>query len=165
MNNNATEPPVLVIMDMQPGFPAAQDALTIYAVAEQIRQAREHNLGIIVVEYDPHECGSTLPQIMEHLRGYDRAHVISKGTDDGSAEIFDATIENGLWPESYIICGVNSDACILKTVAGLVARVPSTRITLVQDACNAENGKDCAVWHDTYPRMPHVVLQLHAQTQ
>jgi hypothetical protein len=152
---------VLVVNDMQPGFAASADALTIYAIELQIRLAKAKNLPIIVVEYDAHEMGTTIPQIMRHLEGYARAVVVGKSDDDGSAEIFEAVIDNGFWPENYILCGVNSDACLLETVRGLIARVPTCRIVLFQDACNAENGKDCPVWHKIYPRMKNVILRLH----
>jgi hypothetical protein len=153
--------PVLVINDMQPGFPASADPLTIYAIEEQIRLAMAKNLPILVVEYDAHEMGHTIEQIMRPLKGYKRAVVVSKSDDDGSAEIFEAVIDNGFWPENFILCGVNSDACIMDTVRGLVARVPSCRITLIQDACNSDNGKDCPVWHKVYPQMTNVTLRLH----
>jgi hypothetical protein len=116
---------VLVVNDMQPGFAASADALTIYAIELQIRLAKAKNLPIIVVEYDAHEMGTTIPQIMRHLEGYARAVVVGKSDDDGSAEIFEAVIDNGFWPENYILCGVNSDACLLETVRGLIARVPT----------------------------------------
>ncbi len=153
--------PVLVINDMQPGFPASADPLTIYAIEEQIRLAMAKNLPIIVVEFDAHEIGNTIPQIMRHLTNYKRAVVVSKSDDDGSAEIFEAVIDNGFWPENFIICGVNSDACVMETVRGLIARVPSCIITLIQDACNSDNGKDCAVWHQVYPQMTNVILRMH----
>jgi len=153
--------PVLVINDMQPGFPASSDALTVYAIEEQIRQAKARNLGIIVVEYDAHEEGETIPQIMRHLKGYAKAIVVSKSDDDGSAEIFDAVIENGFWPEYFIFCGVNSDSCVMKTIQGLIARVPTCCITLIQDACNSDNGKDCPVWHKVFPQMKNVIVHLH----
>jgi hypothetical protein len=153
--------PVLVINDMQGGFPASSDALTLFAIEEQIRLAKARNLGILVVEYDAHEMGETHEQLMRHLREYAKAIVVSKSADDGSAEIFEAVIDNGFWPENFIFCGVNSDSCVMKTIQGLIARVPACRITLLQDACNSDNGKDCPVWHKVFPQMKNVILRLH----
>jgi hypothetical protein len=100
--------------------------------------------------------------LMRHLDGYARAIVVSKSANDGSKEIFEAVIENGFWPEYYTICGVNSDSCVMETVEGLIRRVPSCRITLIQDACNSDNGKDCPVWHKVYPQWTNVILRLHS---
>ena len=155
--------PVLVIIDMQPGFKASHDALTICAIENQIAAAKSQGLGILVVEYDAHDEGETHRQLMRHLEDYDRTFVVPKSTDDGSEEIFEATIENGLWPEHFIICGVNSDSCLLATVKGLIQRLPTCRITLPQDACNSDcSGKDGPVWQEDYAQMSNVVVQMHA---
>ncbi|MBL0186258.1 MAG: hypothetical protein IPP97_11030 [Candidatus Obscuribacter sp.] len=54
---------------MQPGFEAARDISTIFAVSKQIEMAMALNLTIILVEYDAHEMG----QRCQKLRGFSKA--------------------------------------------------------------------------------------------
>lgn len=152
---------VLIINDMQPGFAAAKDIITIFAVCQQIEMAMALNLKIIVVEYDAHELGGTLPAIMRLLRDYKRFALASKSEDDGSVAILKALHDTSGHTQDFILCGVNSDACILDTVNGLVQWMPQCRILIPQDACNSTSGKDCSVWHDEFTRIDNVILQMH----
>lgn len=155
------EEAVLIVNDMQPGFEAARDIITIFAVSKQIEMAMALNLSIILVEYDAHEMGATLPQITRLLEGYERFSVVSKSQDDGAAAILKTLCSKAIETQYFILCGVNSDACILDTVQGLVQWLPQCRILLPQDACNSVNGKDCSVWHNEFRRIDNVVLQMH----
>lgn len=162
------EQAVLIVNDMQPGFEAAKDSLTIYAVRKQVKAAMALNLRIVLVEYDAHEMGHTLPEIMQLVEGYKHLLVASKSIcrslskDDGSLAILKAIYASGIMTEDFILCGVNSDACIKDTVNGLVQWLPQCRILLPQDACNSVNGKDCSVWHNEFKLIANVVLQMHS---
>lgn len=155
--------PVLVVMDMQPGFPAAQDAITQWFVKQEITRAREEGRPILIVEYDPHEMGETFDSIKSMLEGYDRAAIISKAGDDGSIEILDKCAERGFSIASFRMCGVNSDACLLETIQALVETLPDCRVTVVEDACNCLTGRSNDVWYEDYPAMPQVTVELHGQ--
>ncbi|MBK7747647.1 MAG: Isochorismatase family protein [Cyanobacteriota bacterium erpe_2018_sw_39hr_WHONDRS-SW48-000098_B_bin.30] len=155
------EEAVLIVNDMQPGFEAARDIITIFAVSKQIEMAMALNLTIILVEYDAHELGATLPQITRMLEGYEHLSVVSKSQDNGAAAILKVLCSKAIETQDFILCGVNSDACILDTVKGLVQWLPHCRILLPQDACNSINGKDCSVWHNEFKRIANVVLQMH----
>lgn len=155
---------VLVVVDMQPGYPAALDGLTQWFVKQEIMRHLEQNLPILLVEFDAHEMGETFDGIKSLIDGYSRGRIISKRGDDGSTEILKACLQFGFSPDSFRICGVNSDACVLETVQGLVAKYPTCRITVPQDACNCLTGKSNDVWSVDYPAIAQVTVELHGQT-
>ncbi len=153
--------PVLVVMDMQPGFPASQDAITQWFVKQEVTRAREEGRSIIIVEYDPHEMGETYDSIKSLIEGYDLAKIISKSGDDGSSEILKLCEAKGFSTQSFRMCGVNSDACLLESIQGLAEKLPQCRITVVQDACNCLTGKNNDVWYEDYPAISQVTVELH----
>ncbi len=153
--------PVLVVMDMQPGFKAAQDAITQWFVKQEVTRAREEGRPVIIVEYDPHEMGETYDSIKSLIEGYDRGIIISKSDDDGSAEILRACEAKGFMTASFRMCGVNSDACLLETIQALAGKLPLCSITVVQDACNCLTGKANDVWDEDYPAIAQVTVELH----
>ncbi|HEY9785651.1 MAG TPA: hypothetical protein V6D17_09640 [Candidatus Obscuribacterales bacterium] len=149
--------PVLVIIDMQPDeFPASSDEKTIAGVMREITNAKANLWGIVIVEFDPHETGKTDPRLMRLIEGYANLAVVAKSEDDGSAEIFEAIIEHGFWPENLRICGCNSDACVLRTVEGYAKRVPSSHIQVVKSACNCLTGPTNDVWTEKFPSIANV---------
>ncbi len=153
--------PVLVVMDMQPGFPAAQDAITQWFVKQEVTRAREEGRPIIIVEYDPHEMGHTYESIKVLLEGYENTDTITKSTDDGSSEILKCCRDKGFSTLDFRMCGVNSDACLLESIQGLVEKLPQCRITVPQDACNCLTGKNNDVWYEDYPAISQVTVELH----
>lgn len=154
---------VLVVIDMQPGYVASQDAITQWFVKQEITRAREANQPILIVEYHAHEMGETYPSIMALVEGYDRAVVVPKGGDDGSAEILQTCAKRGFSLNSFRMCGVNSDACVLESVQGLVDKQPDCSITVIQDACNCLTGRANDVWYEDFPNIPNVNVELHGQ--
>ncbi len=155
--------PVLVVMDMQPGFKAAEDAITQWFVKQEITRAREEGRPIIIVEFDAHEMGETFDSIKALIEGYDRAVIIPKSQDDGSTEIFNACEKNNFSTASFRMCGVNSDACLLESIQMMAEKLPMCRITVVQDACNCLTGRTNDVWHEDYPAIAQVTVELHGQ--
>lgn len=160
MPDSGPEDQVLVVIDMQDKFRASNDQQTIYFVKQEILRAKQLGMAVIIVEFDPHEMGSTHREITDLLEGYDRAVTITKTANDGSEEIIEACLDNGFWMEDFRVCGVNSDACVLETVTGLLGRVSSCQITVIQDACNCLVGADNDVWREDYPSLPITVIPL-----
>lgn len=155
---------ILVVIDMQPGYPAALDAVTQWFVKQEIQKQLEQNLPVILVEFDAHEMGETLQPLRDLLAGYKRLKVVSKSQNDGSKEVIAACrILSGNNSFSLRVCGVNSDACVLETVQGLSEKLPLTSIVVPQDACNCLTGKDNDVWVEDFPALPNVVVELHAR--
>jgi len=115
----------LVIVDMQPWFEAANDPKTIEVIVEEIRKAKAVNAFIIVLEYDlsdkflePEE-ENTSPEIMKELEGYENVAVEIKDRDDGSIWISSVLHLHQIINQPVKVCGINTDACVLRTVEGL----------------------------------------------
>lgn len=58
-----------------------------------------------------------------------------KSIDDGSYEIRYALLKNRIEPISFVLCGVNLDACVNDTYWGLVGKYPDTPVMIHIDAC------------------------------
>lgn len=165
---------VLLVMDMQTGFAAACDGITIWFVKQEILRAIELNMPVVILEYDVDDFGATHREIMELLSGYPRLAVIGRAPrrrgqaeherDNGAAEVVEACLEHNFHPEGFRVCGVNSDACVVRTIRGLVSSLPTCLITVVQDACNSTNGRNTHVFQDVFPQMPNVSVLEHGAT-
>jgi nicotinamidase-related amidase len=131
---------MLVIIDCQAKYPAANQVVN--AVANEVKRARKRNEWVMLVEYKGD--GRTLTRITLHLRGYRKVVKVTKEHDDGSPVIFDRifghrwSVENNL-DVAHIsnirhlrVCGVNSSACVMKTVHGLRRFV---KTTVLSKAC------------------------------
>lgn len=165
---------VLLVLDMQTGFPAACDAITIWFVKQEILRAIQLDMPIVILEYDVDDLGATHKEIMDLVADYPRAIVIGRAPrrrgqaeherDNGADEVVEACLGHGFLTEGFRVCGVNSDACVVRTVVGLSSLAPSCRITVVQDACNSTNGRNTHVFQDVFPRMPNVSVVEHGAT-
>lgn len=140
---------VLVIVDMQPHFPAARDESTINGCLMQIGLWRERGWPIVVLEYEG--CGPTDARIDAALAGYDNFRRLTKPRDDGSAEVLKGCRSLDFAPDLFRICGVNINACVQSTVRGLMEKSPAVRLEIVTDACN--DGGSGRVFIG-YPRSP-----------
>jgi len=155
-------PSVLVVIDMQPGYPASQDAVTQWFVKQEILRQSERNLPVLLVEFDAHEMGETFESIRCLVESYEHGHIIDKRSSNGSAEILSACRRLQLPSEAFRICGVNSDACVLETVQGLLSAHSTCLITLPQDACNCLTGKSNSIWQ-YFQSLARVTVELHVQ--
>jgi len=131
---------MLFVIDMQDKF--LQDIACLRSrwsfvgsVAKVVRRANDLEMPIVFVEYVGH--GKTTPALHEAARG--QFHVIRKRLDNGSDDILSfLEEEEGIDlddPANYptlTFCGVNSDACVKETVAGVVRQGFKCRI--VQEA-------------------------------
>lgn len=148
------EAPVLVVVDMQIGYKAARDPETLENVLVEIRRAMEKKEAIVILEYVGD--GDTLRAIRDLVDGYPLCVTMKKTTWGGAEEVFEACMDNGFWPENYRICGVNADACVLQTVTGLLDKVKTCRIELVQNACHTDSKYHN--WPNLYKKLERVVL-------
>lgn len=128
---------ILLIIDMQPRFEAANNMTTRMAVLREIAKARALNMPIIVVEFDG--SGLSHAEILEAVKDYPKHVRIVKGQDDGSTEILRACTLASWEPVSFTVCGVNTDACVARTVSGLVDLRPTVVINVVKDAVNGDS--------------------------
>lgn len=146
---------VLVVIDMQPRFEAAECNKTASAIIALINEAKLAGSLIVILEYESH--GSTRPDIMEAVESYHNYKVTTKNTDGGGKEVQEFV--NG--QTRAALCGVNYGACVFHT-ANELKKVMD--VLVVKNACNQpawwswnmddytkkyteEIGKDCVVQH------------------
>jgi nicotinamidase-related amidase len=122
---------------MQKKFPASY--LVVDEVVKEINKAKNNKEVILLVHYDK---GPSIKKIQDAVRGY-RHGVLKKTTDDAGSVIFDilTRVQENL-NSKYIslrsvksikICGVNTSACVMKTVRTLsFLRIP---IKVLSNAC------------------------------
>jgi nicotinamidase-related amidase len=145
---------VLTIIDMQPRFPSSQNSDTIAGVLRLIAKAIELNWPVILVEFYAH--GPTDKRITEALRDYPLCVREFKLNEDGSEEIWEACVEHELPGSRFVICGVNTHACVKDTVIGMARLMPDSAIEVVQDACNCDTGRG---WDEFFLPNENVVLR------
>ena len=124
----------LIVMDMQQGFVAADDPVTINACAKEIQLAIENNNPIIIVEYKYN--GPTHPQLTKLVKDYPFISFIKKRDDDGTEDILNFFYRCKIQPERIRMIGVNTDACVLATLYGLYT-ASCFHLEIVRKACNS----------------------------
>ncbi len=136
---------VLVVVDMQPGYGKSMTPAMIETVELLIREAREADSLIVFLEF----CDEpTLPRLKRWVRAYDQFVVEEKGGCDGSDEVL-AACERGLYDTSaFVVCGVETHACVRDTARELAAQMPDSQVEVVMEACGQESGNH---W-DMFPR-------------
>jgi nicotinamidase-related amidase len=136
---------VLVVVDMQPGYGRDMTRGVVEAVELLVREAREADSLIVFLEF----CDEpTLPRLMRLVRAYDQFVVEEKGGCDGSDEVL-AACERGLYDTSaFVVCGVETHACVRDTARELASKLPGSQVEVVREACGQESGNQ---WHH-FPR-------------
>ena len=143
----------LVIVDMQPYFEAVTDK-TVNQVIKLIKTMKEENSFIVVLEY--YNCGNTHQRINEELHGYDNSRYMTKSFDDGSNEVLKSLGRKIKAKKKITVCGVNTQACVYRTVMGLREELPNSEITVMKSACNTF--KDKKLSFSCFEKVPNVVL-------
>lgn len=136
--------PILLVIDMQPNFVASNNIRLIANCAREIRRAIRAGNRIVFVEYlGEGKTHRPLVQLVHEYDDYDtelyrypRYTVVGKTEDDGSAVIYEhlKTLKRR-GPYTFTVIGVNTDACVRKTVLGLTKR-RGTVINVIKNACN-----------------------------
>lgn len=128
------ETQVLVIVDMQKGFTAADDEDTIQSVLIAIQDAIDYGIPIFIVEYDTSSFKQTLDCIVDAVSDYDKVYFVSKMKNDGGQEIEETLKEHDLKGSELIFCGVETGHCLNETISTLVHKFQET-ITVIKEAC------------------------------
>lgn len=136
----------LVMVDMQPGFEAANDKRTIKNCIKYIKRAKRDMATIIVMEYGyDEECskfGKTHEEIRKHLENYKWQLRIVKERDDGSMFLLNNKKFQEMDCERHDVrfCGVNTTACVARTIQGMIDRLEIRNPKVLLDACNQPSG-------------------------
>jgi len=131
---------MLVIVDVQKCFPASE--IVLPAVVSEVRQAKRRKESIVLVQYGV--GARSLGRLTRELKGYKYLRV-NKHNDDGGGPLFTSLMRcmfdnrlnvqniNLSSVKSIKICGVNTSACVIKTVRSLsFLRIP---IKVLSGAC------------------------------
>ncbi len=111
---------MLLIIDLQPKFAPTEEVLQ--ETVRQIKKAKSKHEWIMVLEYAG--FGKTTTKITKHFKDYSKVIRSTKEHDNGSPQVLwnlscrydDGYIQN----ISHIkVCGINTSACVIKTVKGL----------------------------------------------
>lgn len=148
-------PYCLVVIDMQEAFDAANDPQTIHNVKQLINKAKDDLADIIILEYYPKWHGHTHKEILELIDGYEFGRTLVKSEDDGSEAILDSGYTNTF----FLLCGVNTAACVARTACGMSELFPQSQIDIDFGACNQP-----AEWEHQYPDeadLENLVYNLH----
>lgn len=127
----------LIIIDMQPHFSASNDFNVIDACKAEIKKAIDARASIIFVEYMG--AGATNPSLVSLTDLYKKTFLVRKDDDSGATEVTRVIKQNNLAHKNIVVCGVNTDACVLETVAGLTIRFKKSKFKIISEACNSED--------------------------
>lgn len=131
----------LVIIDMQAEFPAACNKSVISKIEKEIDKAISNNSPIVFLEYVGYK--RTISKLFNRVDGYENSYFIRKYEDDGSKPLINL-IKGFKLPKTLKVCGVNTDACVYKTVIGLTKNSSTLKIEVISKACwsdySHENG-------------------------
>lgn len=121
---------MLLVIDMQDFFGTSKKV--IEPVLAHIEAARKNQEPVVFVEYE--SCGRTNERLLAAADGYENQHVVEKRHDDGGKEIVEYLAQYELEPEEIKVCGVNTNACVIGTVGGIL-RNSNFKIKVLSDAC------------------------------
>lgn len=116
----------LCIIDLQECFSGATFSKLISSVTREINLAKKLSCPILVLEY--YDFGKTESWVKEAIGTYPAKYRTKKG-DNGSRVI----LRSVCGVDGYRICGINTDACVIKTVCGLIRK--GKRVEVVKDGC------------------------------
>lgn len=139
-----TKPPlltldeILLVIDMQPSYDAANHPETLAAVMREIEDAKAKGHGIYVVEFD--YAGKSHQKIYDATFSYALTRKVTKHADDGSLWILEQLDRDAWTTKKFKVTGVNIDYCVASTVRGIAAKRPGTyEIEVVKDACYGQD--------------------------
>ncbi len=125
----------LVIVDMQPAdFETSKKQATVDAVSQLIVLAMQKQWSIVVLEW--RGSGLTDRRLRDLYSDYPKLAVEVKSDDDGSWWVQRACMHNRFGYKRFVVCGVNIEACVLKTVKSLALLYPRSKIVVPRSACN-----------------------------
>jgi nicotinamidase-related amidase len=128
----------LVVVDMQPGFNAANRERVRQNVRREIKKAVQEGADIVFLEYVSH--GRTFPELLVPVEKiqYKRFKVSPKMSDDGSKEVQQVVANNDFMFGRFRVVGINTDYCVMATTLGIRTRFPNSYIEVVADACDSD---------------------------
>jgi len=121
---------ILVVVDMQPVFPAARHK----KLQARIRQTiRDHNGPVCFLEWGG--LKGTYPALLRACRGKQMVRC-TKFEDDGGDVVIAACKAEGLGSHKhFMLTGVNTPYCVIATANGILKADPDSKVTLLVRGC------------------------------
>jgi len=142
--------PTLVIVDMQPGFPASQHKRLMNNVIKQVLEAKKKRWGILVVEF--RGAGKTNELIIDAIGRYGKYALTTKGSCDGSVEIVRVCNRRRFSTRSFYVCGVYTRECVKETCVGLASKSFAPDVFVLKGCCRNSYTKADTNWHTSWIR-------------
>lgn len=121
---------ILVVIDMQPLYQAAQSVSLQRRIADAVRAWTGP---VCIVEFE--KSGDTFPSILAACKGK-RLFRCTKTKDDGGDVIVGATFAERLGHHRhYHLCGVNAPYCVINTAQGILHYRKNSKVTLRVNLC------------------------------
>ncbi|MDR3617696.1 MAG: isochorismatase family protein [Candidatus Obscuribacterales bacterium] len=130
----------LIIIDMEHAFlrafnPHRRQRL-IDKVSREFERAVQRGDNIILLYSTQWQ---TISEIADKGGDYQCLHKRRKSDQSGAKDVFAVTQEQSLPVESFRLCGVHSDLCVLNTAVNLTVLFPSAKVEVIKDACDTHN--------------------------
>lgn len=122
----------LIVVDMQPGFKAANNQRVRANCLREIQKAQKEWAFIIFLEIDGYQ--NTHYELVA-AAGDDHI-ILLKNEDDGSEQV-ERDVRRNNRNRIFKVCGINTDCCVQATVRGLTTRFPMSNIDVISDACDS----------------------------
>lgn len=126
----------VVIVDMQTSFPAACNPKLQERVDRLIQHARSLNWPIVVLKVKGR--GDLVEIVAAALRDYELVEFTEKETTSGAQKVMEACQKRAFGTGQFLVCGVNTSACVLETVKGLAFGSGRPMVATLMDACGDE---------------------------
>lgn len=121
----------LVIVDMQETFIASKRVLL--EVLQEIDTALQNDWAIVILEY--HNQGPTLDCVLARAKQSRRFALETKFKDGGGREVLNACRKHNLPTKRFRVGGVNTHACVSRTVHEISKLFHHSYVMVVQKAC------------------------------
>lgn len=130
-----THPYILVIIDMQECFTEARHQPTVNCILNLIDEAKNNQAYIFVVKII--NQGEIISEINEKIKECNFVANISCTDEDKSKYILNEIKKLSLSTKYIKLCGVNTDQCVLYTVASLSKT--TYHINVISEGCNCSH--------------------------
>lgn len=105
----------------------------ISEIINKINEFKRRKKNIVIIE----NCGFTIHEIMDTVKGYENSHVLRKMADSGAPELINFIKSHNINCQEVQICGFNTDACIFATVLELSKMQTGLHIHVIGPACGS----------------------------
>jgi len=163
---------LLVVVDMQPGFPASENQELVDDICNLATDYMDSDAFIIVLEFveNPYNLdnslyGRTLDDIKDHIGDYNRVAYFGKDDNNGADYIQHVLVDVKDRIGLIEVVGINKDACVVQTAVGIAANNPDLQVDILEEYCDSRSREyeiggdeqvhestveqvECYIWHN-----------------